>query len=472
MSFKRLSVVSSLISMLAIAACGGGESESGPAESTSASAAPPATEAPVTEAPTTTLPPFGTGAIEVGTAADDAAFSYHTLVDGFGGAAGAAAADFNGDGILEILINGFGDIDMKKVTVGTSTLAVLYQTGGPTNFVRDDVVTTDDGYYFFNQPWVGDLDGDGDTDIIGGIGFFVCASIGTIGPCGALVIWENVGIEGGMAKFEATDLVAKGATEFYHRPAVADVDGDGVLDIVAIGETSTDANTVWFRGTANGFDTTAHPVGQGGGSLPVATDVDGDGDIDIVSGQYFLTPESAIWFEQLPAGTDGLPAWQKHVITSSIGKVIQVSLVPDLDGPGTLGWIASNHTNTTRPGQVESGIYRLTPGADPRDEWSVQLLSTGIVSRPSVGTAFQAAPGVFGWGDLDADGDVDLAVSGDGDDRLFILEQTGPSAFGTRVLQTGYAQAGSMMVVDLNNDGRLEILASGFESDQVRLYVS
>ncbi|MFM7489568.1 MAG: FG-GAP repeat domain-containing protein, partial [Actinomycetota bacterium] len=90
----------------------------------------------------------------------------------------------------------------------------------------------------------------------------------------------------------------------------------------------------------------------------------------------------------------------------------------------------------------------------------------------SVGTAFQAAPGVFGWGDVDADGDVDLAVSGDGDDRLFILEQTGPSAFNTRVLQTGYAQAGSMMVVDLNNDGRLEILASSFESDQVRLYVS
>jgi len=212
MSFKRLGVVSSLVSLLAVAACGGSDSESAPAESTSASSAPPATEAPVTEAPTTTLPPFATGAIEVGTAADDAAFSYHTLVDGFGGAAGAAAADFNGDGILEILVNGFGDIDMKNVTVGTSTLAVLYQTGGPTNFVRDDVVTTDDGYYFFNQPWVGDLDGDGDTDIRGGRGGFVVASIGTIGPCGALVLWECVGVEDGMPQFETTDLVAMGAT--------------------------------------------------------------------------------------------------------------------------------------------------------------------------------------------------------------------------------------------------------------------
>ena len=57
-------------------------------------------------------------------------------------------------------------------------------------------------------------------------------------------------------------------------------------------------------------------------------------------------------------------------------------------------------------------------------------------------------------------------------DRLFILEQTETSVFTTRVLQTDYGQAGSMMVVDLNGDGRNEILASGFEKDQVRLYVS
>lgn len=472
MSFKRFGVASSLVSMMLMTACGGGASDSAPAESSTASTAAPATDTPPTEAPTTTLPPFATGPLEAGTPADDPAFSFHTLVDGFGGAAGAAAADLNGDGILEIVINGFGDIDMQNITVGTSTLAVLYQTGNPTEFVRDDIVTPDEGYYFFNQPWIGDLDGDGDNDIVGGVGFFVCAAIGTVGPCGALVVWENTGVEGGLATFTATELVAKGATEFYHRPAVADIDGDGALDIVAIGETSTDANAVWFKGTSDGFETTPHPIGQGGGSLPVAADVDGDGDLDVVSGQYFLTPESAIWFEQLDAGADGLPTWQKHVITSAIGKVIQVSLVPDLDGPGTSGWIASNHTNTTKPGQVESGIYRLTPGADPKAEWSVELLSTGIVSRPSKGTAFQAAPGVFGWGDIDGDGDIDLAVSGDGDDRLFVLDQSGPGTFTTRILQTGYAQAGSMTVVDLNGDGRLEILATGFEVDQVRVYTS
>ena len=261
------------------------------------------------------------------------------------------------------------------------------------------------------------------------------------GPCGALVVWSNTGNRNGLATFARTEIVAKGSKEFFHRPAVADIDADGILDIVAIGETSTDANARWFKGTESGIDPSPRSIGEGGGSLPVVADVDADGDLDVVSGQYFLGPESVVWFEQTGRTSTGDPTWSKHVITSAIGKIIQVSAVPGLDGPGTVGWIATNHTNTTKPGQIESGVYRLEPGSDPRAEWTVDLLSTGISSQPSVGTAFQAAPGVFGWGDIDGDGDIDIAVSGDGDDRLFLLEQTAPSMFSTRVLQTEIGRA-------------------------------
>ena len=415
---------------------------------------------------------WSTGPLAAGSAADDSAYTHHTLISDIGGAAGAVTADLNGDGILEVIVNTFGTIDLKNVSVGTSRLIALYQDGGPLTTEAHEIAGEDDGYYFLNQPWVGDIDGDDDPDVVAGVGFFVCTSIEGVGPCGALVLWENTGVSGGIAKWKKTELIANGQNLFYHRPAVADIDGDGTLDIVAIGETGTSAETVWIRGTDSGWTGAPLPVGAGGGSLPVASDVDGDGDLDIVSGQYFQTPESVIWFEHGDADTAGNPTWTRHVASTDIGKVIQVSLVPGLDGPGKDVWVASNHTNTTRPGQVESGIYRLTPGDDPRAPWTSSIISSGIASRPSVGTAFQAAPGVFSWGDVDVDGDVDVTVSGDGDDRLFILEQTEPGSFVTRVLQTSFGQAGSMEVADLNADGRPEIIASSFEAKAVRLYVA
>ena len=53
-----------------------------------------------------------------------------------------------------------------------------------------------------------------------------------------------------------------------------------------------------------------------------------------------------------------------------------------------------------------AGIYLLEPGSDPTQPWAPTLLTGGMVSRPTVGTAFQAAPGVFSWCDVDDDGEV------------------------------------------------------------------
>ena len=73
--------------------------------------------------------------------------------------------------------------------------------------------------------------------------------------------------------------------------------------------------------------------------------------------------------------------------------------------------------------------------------------------------------------DYDSDGDLDVLLSGDGDPRVFWLEQTSPGAFVQHVLETGLSQAGGCKVVDLDGDGANELVVTGYETNAVYVYV-
>ena len=72
-----------------------------------------------------------------------------------------------------------------------------------------------------------------------------------------------------------------------------------------------------------------------------------------------------------------------------------------------------------------AGIYLLEPGSDPTQPWAPTLLTGGMVSRPTVGTAFQAAPGVFSWGDVDDDGDHEVVFTSYETNELLVLDYQG-----------------------------------------------
>ena len=107
------------------------------------------------------------------------------------------------------------------------------------------------------------------------------------------------------------------------------------------------------------------------------------------------------------------------------------------------------------------------PAGDKTVPWSYRAISEGIYSRTDTG---QYAPGVFGWGDVDGDGDTDIALSGDGDQRIFILRQNGSGDFDTITLLDTFGQAGIMQVGDFNNDGKVEIVASSFEENTIHIF--
>ena len=61
-------------------------------------------------------------------------------------------------------------------------------------------------------------------------------------------------------------------------------------------------------------------------------------------------------------------------------------------------------------------------------------------------------------------------MSGDGDPRVFLLEQSSPGAFLTHEFDNGIAQAGGMKIVDLDGNGDAEVLVTGYENNSLYLY--
>ncbi len=388
------------------------------------------------------------------------------------GPAGVAPADMDDDGDLDLVVNFFGDRgeDPGPTEFPPGGVTILWNQGDLT-FQAESVLTRDDGVYFPNEAHPEDLDGDGDLDILVSAGFFVCEFNRDIGPCGGLFWLEQDGDD-----WLRHDIVEQGSMAFYHRVERADLDGDGIDDLVTVGELQADARAQWFKGTGEGdlWESEPRTIGQGGGSLPVLHDVDGDGDLDLASGEFFFEGASFAWFEQVEAPTDEDPdgVWDRHVISTELGRTIQLSVIEDLFGDGQDGWVGSNHVPTvTDPTDPPAGIFLLEPGEDPTQPWSSTLLSAGIDSRPTEGVAFQAAPGVFSWGDIDGDGDTDLAVAGDGDDRTFVFEQV-DGGFDQHVLDTGFGQAAGGVVVDLDGDGHSEVIFTGYEDNTVVAWTS
>jgi hypothetical protein len=337
------------------------------------------------------------------------------------------------------------------------------------------VVPESEGVKFPNQNSIEDLDSDGDLDILVPSGFFTCniTFIPDNKPCGAMLWYERTAA--GFVKHTLTSDEVR----FYHSGVLLDLDGDGVKDLFTVAEEQITAGVgvnaatpLWFKGVASGdrFQTMKREVGEGLGGFPRPLDLDGDGDIDFAAAEFYQAGESFAWLEN--KGTANVP-WERHAINTDTGRAIQLALVDNLYGDHVMHAVGSNHTNTakaTNPDPQESAVFVFDKLADPEQLWTKHQISQGIVSVPGGGMSVQFAPGIFGTGDIDGDGDIDIALSGDGDPNIYWLEQTGVGAWTTHVLDIELEQAGGMVIADLNKDGKNEIVVTGYTDNVVYVY--
>ncbi len=412
------------------------------------------------------------------------AFTRITVDATASGPAFVSIADVDGDGAKDLVVSKLGPVkvDGSLVTLSRGEVSVYYQGASPTCWHKVDIVGPSDAArtYFANLTTVADVDGDGDMDVVVPAGFFVCQFDKNVGPCGAIAWLENDG-HGGFARH---DVVPFGDKSFYHHAVLVDFDGDGTKDIVTVGETTSGAKARWFKGTRATparFEPTPLDIGDGLGSFPIVADIDGDGDLDVASAEYFVKGSSFAWLERVSPPSVSAPAgvFNRHVIDDASGHGFMLELVPNLFGDGVTRALATNHTNTHdaeadadggASSAIESSVFVFDLPSDRTERWTKRTISRGVVSRPSEGARVQGAPGVFGWGDIDGDGDIDVALAGDGDARTFWMEQTSPGEFAMHVIEEKLGQAAGALVEDLDGDGRAEMVFTGYEDGVVYVY--
>lgn len=221
--------------------------------------------------------------------------------------------------------------------------------------------------------------------------------------------------------------------------AVGDIDGDGKLDITS-GE-------FWYQ--APGFKQRKLreilPFGADymQNNSEHLFDVDGDGDLDVISGGFTLM--NVDWFENPGAGNYDKGLWTVHQLVDTGTGHNEATFLYDIDGDGSPEYI-ENSWNAQNPMQ----IFRLLRGKDGKISTKKHVVSESA-NRMSNGHG-------LGFGDLNGDGKQDMVY------QHGWYEQPAAGAFSGvwsyhHDFDLPHASC-PMLIVDLNQDGRNDIIWS------------
>ena len=309
--------------------------------------------------------------------------------------------DVDGDGDLDLVAG--NAVKQNAVYLNTGTGAM---TGGPNNFGTgsDNTMSVD----------LGDLDGDGYLDI-------VAANINE----------QNTShINNGSGGFAASANFGTG-TDATRPLVLGDLDGDGFLD-VAVGNDGAQ-NVVYFNDGAGVLNNGSENFGTGTDAtkgLEIG-DVDKDGDLDLWLGNFGEANKIALnngWGVFTVGNTFGTGSDQSHWLA-----------VGDIDGDGDVDVVSANIGAQARP-ETNDG--------------------TGTFSA---GTSFGASATGRGLklGDVDGDGDLDAALSYDSDAQsaVYLNNASGVFSAGTKTYTGASIVTMQVALGDIDGDNDLDVVA-------------
>ena len=327
--------------------------------------------------------------------------------------------DVNGDGHLDIFI-GEMRFDAGHANENPNARTMLLYGDSQGNFIVDLVATG----ISHHESKLGDLDGDGDPDILGKPFTWDTPRVD---------IWLNG---------EASDPACQ-PLDTWHTHVIdssrpwravfidaADVDGDGLMDVLT--------GAWWYRnpGTPGGVWTRAE-IGAPLNEIALVHDFDGDGDPDVLG-----TVRQA-------------GAAQPHLGSAFVwarNDNGQFTILNNVDG-GDGDFLQGAVTGTFAPGEARvvlswhrgEGLQSLSVPADPAGApWSIAPLASVTQNED------------LSAGDIDGDGDLDLMLG------TVWLENSG-GTWAAHTLYNTSSRPDRNRLADINGDNRLDVVV-GYEA--------
>jgi len=295
--------------------------------------------------------------------------------------------------------------------------------------------TIDGDFNGASSVYATDVDGDGDTDVLGAawLGHYI-------------TWWRN---DGG-SPITWTEYTIK--SNFYNASSVyaTDVDGDGDTDILGAAAASKDIT--WWRNDGGSPITwteyTIEDIFDGANSV-YATDVDGDGDTDVLGAAFHA--DDITWWRN----DGGSPiTWTEYTIDGNFDYAYSV-YATDVDGDG------------------DTDVLGAAADADDITWWRNDGGSPITWTEYTIEGDFDAAWSVYAT-DIDGDGDTDVLGAAAGADDITWWRNDGgsPITWTEYTIDGDFDGAYSVYATDVDGNGDTDVLGAATNADDITWWES